>query len=181
MNLRQGAEVICAKAQDIAEGCPVCGTVNIGVLDRCNRLSLARVSRGKKRIEVINRGKVSGHQQFITAPERVIRMPHIHRVWPEIMERHHSLQRRRERGRNAGIAHIGKMAFAVYRQRMNLSMESVTYRSRSPRKIDQHCARINVIHSEPVRSKPCLDCVDVPRSCAESLSKLLRGKPVVVL
>src|SRR5208283_5660890 len=78
-------------------------------------------------------------------------------------------------------AHIGEMAFTVYRQRMNLSVESVEYRSRSPRKIDQHCARINVVHSEPVRSKPSGNRVDVPRGCAETLSKLTRGQPVVVV
>jgi hypothetical protein len=116
-----------------------------------------------------------------TAAGRVVGAPLVHRTRHEVVQRHDSDYGRRERGRDGGIAHIGEMAFTVCRNRMNLGVEGVEYRSGSPRKIDQHCARINVIHSEPVRSKPCGNRVDVPRAGAETPSKLIRGQPMVII
>src|SRR5208283_3713934 len=104
MNLRQGAGRKCgAQPEDAAECRPVCGSVNIGVLDRYDRLSVARISRGECRIEVIDGGKVSGYYQMISAADRVVRALPIQRVRPEIIEGNHSLQRRPERGRDAGV------------------------------------------------------------------------------
>src|SRR5271168_3342977 len=125
--------------------------------------------------------QVCRHHQLLTAAGRVIGAPPRQGMRAEIIERYASHQRRLERGRDARVAHIGEMALAVYRQRMNLGVEGVAYRSRSPRKIDQHSARIDVVHPEPVRSKPRGNRVYIPRAWAETISKLLGGQPMVVV
>ena len=97
----------------------------------------------------------------------------------EVVQRYHSDNGRRQRGRNLRIAHVGKVLHALHIQMMNFCVEGRSHFTRRPGKIDQQPVLIHHIDREPMRFQPSRDRVEILRRQPESLSVFLRGEPLM--
>jgi hypothetical protein len=187
MDLRERAAWVSAcKPQCCTEVAPVAGAVKVGVFNDYDRLPLSRITRREKRIQIVDGGQVRGYNQVtfiageIAAAGKGVRGSRlVHRARHEVVQRHDSGYDRRQRGRNARVAHVGDVLLTVHFEIVNLGMEGLQHLAGRPGKFDHYPAGIDQIDGKAVRLEPSRDRRQVLLRQAVALSKLLCGEPVM--
>ena len=196
MDLRERAAGVRTEAQRRTESIPVrvagarCGVtasrgvvVRIAVFDDYDRLALARITPRKQRTQVVDRGQVRRHHRVTIGPAagkgvRGARL--VHRMRHEVVQRHHSDYRRRQRRGNPRVAHVGDVLLAVHLEIVNLGVEGLPHLPGRPGKVD-HVVGIDQVDGKAVRLEPSRDLRQVPLRQSVARCELLRGQPVMVV
>jgi len=179
---------VTREAEGGAEGRPVGGFVDIGILDHDDRLIEAGDPGFECGVEIIDRREVGRHDRVARAAialavDRIaavraegVVLPHPQfRARPEIAERNDAVDRGGERGRYLGIARIRDVMDTVHVGIVDLGMECLANVAGRARERDHHPARQHAFDVEP-----CADShlVMVARSCSAT-PNLVPNSPAV--
>ena len=135
---------------------PICRGLNVRVFEHHDSLALSCNARAEQRIQVVDLGQIARNHQITGSKQTVVATGVlypwlVHGMRLEVVQCHHTGDRRGQRCRELWIAHVGDVLLALHIQVVNLRVEGFSYLTRGSGKVKHHAVRVLHIDLESMR------------------------------